>query len=401
MKKLNVIVISSIIVTLFFFQATLLKLYIHPIWKKNYYVERNLNAVGLEPHHILLAISGFSELIASLLWVKADTYFHEGNYDAVLPLLRIATYLDPHNVDLYTVSMWHMAYNFTDSYHHSDKRYIPLSIALGKECIAKNKQSGDAYFELGWLWFHKIDDFHENSSHWFSKALQQKDLISGKKNMYAHALVKQNSIDRAVEYFDDVLKSNNESKKHNEVVKHNLDTLLLRNAYRSMKKDKNEKIKPNLSGTIEVTGKNKITITGHCDTGLPTDRIKILFRDADYHPDVKGGINWDSYDKFYIEPDYNVTLFVNSFYIKNGKFKATINMNDDPTIYPLLSDKYILEVFYNPSSSDNFQQDFIGNTGELLEDKYLRNDIRTGSAVLYKHFVITKEMLSNKTTFHF
>ena len=68
-----------------------------------------------------------------MLWVRTDEFFHNGDYEAIMPMIRLITWLDPHQIDVYETGAWHMDYNFTDSQERADKRYIPLSIALINE----------------------------------------------------------------------------------------------------------------------------------------------------------------------------------------------------------------------------------------------------------------------------
>src|SRR5829696_7161189 len=60
------------------------------------------------------ALLGFREVAASLLWVKTDDYFHRGEYEPILRLVRLITTIDPHQIDVYTTGAWHMSYNFMD-----------------------------------------------------------------------------------------------------------------------------------------------------------------------------------------------------------------------------------------------------------------------------------------------
>ena len=72
---------------------------IFPQWEKNYQVKQKGMVSGLDPSQLLFAMMGLREFIAGILWVRADSFFDEGNYDAVLPLLRLVTWLDPHQID--------------------------------------------------------------------------------------------------------------------------------------------------------------------------------------------------------------------------------------------------------------------------------------------------------------
>ncbi len=78
----------------------------------------------------LAAVAGFRQVVAGLLWVRADSFFHSGNYDAILPLIRVITRLDPNFLDAYATGAWHLTYNFTDEQQRSDRRHLPAGAAL-------------------------------------------------------------------------------------------------------------------------------------------------------------------------------------------------------------------------------------------------------------------------------
>ena len=70
---------------------------------------------GLNNEFLLLPLLGFREAAAGLLWVRCDEFFHSGDYDAILPLVRLITWLDPHAENVYMTGAWHLSYNFTDA----------------------------------------------------------------------------------------------------------------------------------------------------------------------------------------------------------------------------------------------------------------------------------------------
>ncbi|HOP80966.1 MAG TPA: hypothetical protein PLZ21_10420, partial [Armatimonadota bacterium] len=128
------------------------------------------------------AAIGMREAVASLLWVRADEFFHSGEYEAILPLVRIVTWLDPHQLDVYSTGAWHLDYNFTDSEERSDRRYIPPAIALMREGIRNNPEIYDMYFDLGWMhYLQKIKDY-DNVAYWIGEATKRdaKDIMTGK-----------------------------------------------------------------------------------------------------------------------------------------------------------------------------------------------------------------------------
>ena len=116
------------------------------------------------PEFALGAFTGFREAIAGMLWVRTDEFFHNGDYEAIMPMIRIITWLDPHQIDVYETGAWHMDYNFTDSQERADKRYIPMSLALINEGIANNPGEPDLYADKAFVhYFRKIEDFPKSA----------------------------------------------------------------------------------------------------------------------------------------------------------------------------------------------------------------------------------------------
>jgi tetratricopeptide (TPR) repeat protein len=119
----------------------------------------NASQGGLNNEFMLLPLLGFREAAAGLLWVRCDEFFHSGDYDAILPLVRLITWLDPHADNVYVTGAWHLAYNFTDANERSDRRYIAPSQSLLVEGVENNMDIPDIKFELGWQRYDKIKDF--------------------------------------------------------------------------------------------------------------------------------------------------------------------------------------------------------------------------------------------------
>ena len=165
------------------------------------------------PGQFLIAtFSGFKDVISGALWVRADEFFHRGDYDNIIPLVRLVTWLDPHNIDIYTTGAWHMDYNFTDEAQRSDKRNIPLSIALLEDGIAKNSDRWDLYFELGWVHYNRKLEDYDNALKYIKKACEHDgyDSNTGKRiprpefvdRMLAHAYEAKGDYDNAIKQWE-------------------------------------------------------------------------------------------------------------------------------------------------------------------------------------------------------
>ncbi|MCG9894096.1 MAG: hypothetical protein MH204_01300, partial [Fimbriimonadaceae bacterium] len=181
------------------FQGLMHTFAVMPTWTKQYAPPGNIRS-GLSPDQLLATLFGFRELVAGILWVQADSFFDQGRYDAVLPIIRLVTWLDPRQIDVYATGMWHIGYNFTDEESRSDRRYIPSALALGKEGARNNPQTYELFFETGWLWYHKVDDDYNQAVRWFEQAIERPDMLEARRNLLANAYKRNGQIDRQYEY---------------------------------------------------------------------------------------------------------------------------------------------------------------------------------------------------------
>src|SRR4051794_25470117 len=99
------------------------------------------------------ALLGFRQVAASLLWVKTDDYFHRGEYEPILRMVRLITTIDPHQIDVYTTGAWHMSYNFMD------KRLIRTGLEFLEDGVTNNPSIYDLYFESGWTNVDKMKNY--------------------------------------------------------------------------------------------------------------------------------------------------------------------------------------------------------------------------------------------------
>jgi hypothetical protein len=202
---------------------------------------------GLSNEFILGPMLGLQQAVAGALWVRADEFFHEGDYDAILPIVRMVTWLDPHQLDVYITGAWHLSYNFTDSNERSDRRYIPAAQRLLEEGYENNKTLYDIPFELGWENTDKIKDY-DRAEYWFRLATGAKSADAGPGTLLpapmftwhqlAHSLERQGRIDESADVWRKVLamseekvsKNPNDYSTHNvrDSERHNLELLLKR-----------------------------------------------------------------------------------------------------------------------------------------------------------------------------
>ncbi len=396
---------------------------VYPLWSKNYspvQSGKDLITGGLGADQMLFALAGFRELIAGILWVRADSFFESGNYDAILPIIRLVTFLDPHEIDVYATGMWHIGYNFTDEEQRSDRRYLPSALALGAEGARQNPYTYELYFETGWLWYHKIDDNYDKAVYWMEQADAKPDIKAqpARRNLLSRLYERDGNVDKALQHWYDVydvaeaeyLKDkdhrNYQLHQNRDTIENNLDTLLIRMSQRGYFASKEGRsldgydVMPpfDVGFGVKVTVVNErvIRVQGNWNVLSIGSRLRCVLRDADYPNAIAGGANWDKESDINFDPPRDRTYMQEQLFVRNQRFDKTIDMSRDPTMYPFTKKKYILEFYYNPRSAPAHIQDKFGWNGEGMTDKIASNmhtDIRPGTKCLYYAIELDRDQL--------
>jgi hypothetical protein len=420
-------VLLGVIAVLLVGQATLAD-HLWPTWKK-VYAPQDLttgdSASGLDPGQFLAALAGFREMVAGILWVRADSFFDQGNYDAILPIIRLVTILDPHQIDVYATGMWHIGYNFTDEEQRSDRRYLPTAIALGTEGARQNSKTYEMYFETGWMWMHKVDDIYPKAVSWMEQANQHSDIPPARRNMLAKAYERDGRIDKMADYYfklyDDAIHLINapppdggetfQNRQGVDVVENNLDNLLVRMVQRGYVAQKNPAMykagdydtKPpfnvGFSAKVSVIDANVLRIEGTWNVLPLGTRIKVVLRDDPFPHAVPGGVIWDAWKEVKLDPDKDLTYMQDQLFVRNQRFNKKIDMSKDPTMYPCRSPKYVVEFYYNPRSAPPHIQDKFGWNGEGMTDPNFLSDKldqREGVRCMYTSLPLTRDMIKRQ-----
>jgi len=409
MPKSNKVAIG-VLAAAFIGQGVLHGGYLQNFWGKHYN-PGNTNGVvnNTTPDQILLQLFGFREFLAGILWVRADSFFDQGNYDAVLPIIRLCTILDPKQIDVYATGMWHIGYNFTDEEQRSDRRYIQSALALGKEGARQNPNTYEMFFETGWMWYHKVDDDYGQSVKWFEEAAKREDIIPARRNLLAMSYQRNGQIDDGLNLLYNLFDIAKERIKKDRqygaqqqlgTIENNLDTMLVRmtqrgwvaqhskegkanNWYASGAYDTKPPFDVGFSAKVTVLSDRVLRIEGTWNVLPVGTRIRIVLRDADYPGAKAAELDWDAQNTVALDPPRNLTFMQDQLFVRNRRFNRKIDMSKDPTMYPFLSKKYLVEFYYNPRSAPPHMQDKFGYNGEGFTDShFLRTDVR--ESVKYK-----------------
>lgn len=371
-------------------------------------------AGGLSPDQMLFALTGFREMIAGILWVRADSFFDSGNYDAILPIIRLVTILDPRQIDVYATGMWHIGYNFTDEEQRSDRRYIPSALALGKEGARQNPETYELFFETGWMWYHKIDDYYENAVKWFEEAQKRPDMQTARKNLISNALERDGRPDKALDalmklYEEaaalyDKDKESYSNRQNRDTLEGKLDTHIVRMVQRGWFAEQAGRplngydVYPpfdvGFSAKVTVTEARVLRFEGTWNVLPVGTRVRAVLRDADFPNATPAGMEWDYSDDVNLDPPRDKTFMQELLFVRNQRFNRRVDMSKDPTMYPFSSNDYVIEFYYNPRSAAPHIQDKFSWNGEGMTDKnFLNTEVRDGQRVIFARLTISKDQL--------
>ncbi|HTE21316.1 MAG TPA: hypothetical protein VK689_23370 [Armatimonadota bacterium] len=386
------------------------------------------SALGGTPFQTLLpTLLGVREVMASLMWVQADEYFHRGEYRPIISMVRQITAIDPHQLDVYATGAWHMAYNFMD------KRLIEDGVKFLEDGCKNNSSVYDLYFELGYMHYDKTKDFGRAITAYQDSS--QRGTTTGKtqppsyvRHQLAHAMEKSGNLDQCLQQWDTNVETANRliqggeanigpsgvnlaAAQHNRYmtdrrINERLAALAERQADRteairlwqanvqlqqdwlkqfpghpdvtkdlavsmanvrrlqSGKLNPLEPADPELKFMVRRIAPRKLQVEGTASL-LNYAKLHVRFRDKDYESRIQKGFDFKMNE---------CTLEWDNATVNNGKFKTLIDLGRDPAdmgrepeqIYPLKADQYEMTVTYNPRVQPAFIQDRYGWNGEGL-----------------------------------
>ena len=168
-------------------------------------------------------IGGFRGIAADILWVRIDEMWHHGKWFEIIPLLRAITWMQPHFIEAWELGGWHLAYNL---YAYAEgmagrEIYIEQGIRFLKEGLAKNRNIYDLWFNLGWVYYHKLKDYDE-SVKYFRSATRRKH-PSYIDRLMAHAYRKKGDIEAEYREWQRCLTVFTDDSYHINIVKRHLE----------------------------------------------------------------------------------------------------------------------------------------------------------------------------------
>jgi len=405
---------------------------------------------GLSNEFILGPLLGLEQAVAGALWMRTDEFFHSGDYDAILPMVRMVTWLDPHNLDVFITGAWHLAYNFTDVNERSDRRYIPAAQALLYEGDQKNPELFDIAFEAGWQNQDKIKNYVK-AEEWFRKASKRQANPTGLKlepvpmfvhHQVAHSLMRQGRVLESLDVWRQALKRSEEivakgpkdlfsarnvrdSERHNLELnlkryfsryKHEIDWRVDSAQTKSINPQTGEPSPPNayLATDAKVdgvpVGTPRLPATARpwetsfeCKVSFPQPKLLDLKGKFNVGDGARVTIRLHDEDwrekqlkEFTFDIDQSQTIMVDQHSVRNGTWGRQIDMSRDPKMYGFTREYYYLVLEFDPRGTSPFIQDKFGWLGEGMTDKkYLWVDTSKNPPVrmIRKVYKLSKEQI--------
>ena len=146
---------------------------------------------SMPPHVAVVtaALGTFRGLAVDALWIRADALEERGEYYEAQTLAQWITTLQPRFDRVWAFQAWNLAYNICDSSQIAAERWSWINRGvnlLRAEGIPLNPRTPNLYFELSWLFRHKIARVSDRD-HWYYKTrlateMQELlgDLVSGR-----------------------------------------------------------------------------------------------------------------------------------------------------------------------------------------------------------------------------
>jgi hypothetical protein len=106
----------------------------------------------------LFLLGGFRGIVADLLWLRAEEYKKDHDWDRLDTTVELITKLQPHFLSIWTFQGWNLAYNVSVEWDAPEDKYtwIKQGIKFVQEGVAKNRRSPDLIWDTAWFYYHKL-----------------------------------------------------------------------------------------------------------------------------------------------------------------------------------------------------------------------------------------------------
>lgn len=153
------------------------------------YVRPILNVGDAGTAAAIAMLGGFKNVTASLLWLRADHYWHMGSLGwwKMYPIFSTVTQLDPHFILAWRTFGWHCAWNLNSEAPPDEKqRWIDEGLDVYRRGIDANPDSWELHMEVAWLYMDRVREA-EKSIPWWEMTVKKPKAPEYAWHMLAHA----------------------------------------------------------------------------------------------------------------------------------------------------------------------------------------------------------------------
>jgi len=131
-----------------------------------------------------VALGGFRGLLADALWLRVTRVQDEGKYFEIVQLADWITKLEPRFTPAWAYHAWNMAYNVSVLLDDPAERWrwVQQGISILRDrALVYNPENPQLYWELGWLYQHKIGQNLDQAHLYYKTALamEMQNLLGG------------------------------------------------------------------------------------------------------------------------------------------------------------------------------------------------------------------------------
>lgn len=125
----------------------------------------------------LLLLGGFRGVAVDFLWARAIARHEEKKYYELLTINNVISKLQPNFPAVWIFQAWNMAYNIAHEWDAPQNKWkwIYAGLNFAKKGALKNPQSGDLFFELGYMYFHLFDQRFFKHAAYYREQLKKED----------------------------------------------------------------------------------------------------------------------------------------------------------------------------------------------------------------------------------
>lgn len=149
---------------------------------------------GGPPKEVVLQVDGITDRVIDNLWTKSDAFWHEGDYQRIIALIRVCVAADPSFVEAYSNGAWLL-------WSMGDSDGADALLADGEK---RSPKKGDIAYEYGYQLFRTKR--YPEAAKYLKRSVEGGGQPAPVYTTYAHALEKLNRWDEAEKVWQQVVK---------------------------------------------------------------------------------------------------------------------------------------------------------------------------------------------------